>query len=379
MCADAIVESRPAGEFLPEDSWSIETRSRTEGGKSLPTYFARNRSVDFSVQYWPGTACWVFGSVPHREFDGRIDESRSIGLVVEGAETRLADQYRVRGYRAGGLDNPILMADDFEVEFTMLRASRFEGSTYGIRVSHEADPGAEPAPSPVMPPAAMAASPKDLVIKDSSLPDKPSRLIPQPAPQGTSPPVVISMTPSPAVERKPEVLPDAVTIERIVELARLCQQVLTPDFAVNANLLWENGWAWTRPRPARMGSITGEQVEYSRRNTSETIAVSDFGRFAVCRAIARIESPEAMDEARAALASGLGAEEIAEADIDPEWKRQVLGLKPVDQQKNVLVSNTYTIELTEETTDVTGMNVVGADSVTLLMAEIAPLPPARRR
>jgi hypothetical protein len=134
-CAYAIVNGQSADDLFAKEAWSIETKSRTIDGKTVETYFAWHPTVRKTIQYWPGIACWVLGDIPHREFDGKIDESRSIGLVVNGAYRRISEQYAVSGFRAGKLNNPILMADRFEIEFTMIGDDRVGGSAYGIQVT----------------------------------------------------------------------------------------------------------------------------------------------------------------------------------------------------------------------------------------------------
>lgn len=173
-------------------------------------------------------------------------------------------------------------------------------------------------------------------------------------------------------------LPDVVPNERIVELTKLCQEIVPPDFNIQPSLLWDNGWAYSVRMPYRSGALVGDRVDYSRPGTAETIVLIDLGPVIICRPIVRIASPEAIADVRAALIEGLSAQPFLEAPIDDQYKQLVLANKNDEDHPNLLVTDTYSIELSLQTTDLTGKNVVGADSVTLLMAEMWPLPPNLR-
>lgn len=208
---------------------------------------------------------------------------------------------------------------------------------------------------------------------------KPSRLVPAPSSSTFSAPPMVRSMPTPIDAAAPEVIPPAVSSDRIVELSQLCTNIAPTVSELNANLLYENSWAYTRPRPYSSGMLKGDLVEYSRAKDSETIALIDFERFALCRVIVRAETAEQIDAVRSQLRSSLAAELLSKANADPQFKQAVLARKPADDHDNILISNTHSFELSQRTVDLTGMNVVGPDTLFMLMVEIAPLPPQYRR
>lgn len=203
---------------------------------------------------------------------------------------------------------------------------------------------------------------------------KPSRLIPPPPPADMPHPPVLTTTVDPAASNKPEVLPDPVSIDRITELAKLCQKVVPPSFEIKPELLWENGWAYRVRIPFRSGSMIGDRVEYSRPGTAETITLIDLGSTVICRVVVRIDAQGSVNEVRSSLQSSLPALPFADAPINKQYKQLVLANKNDEDHPNLLIAGEYSIDLTLQTTDLTGMNVVNADNVTMLMAEIFPLP-----
>ncbi len=127
-------------DLLLDADWDKQVSQTKYLGKPGQTVRAKNRNLQMSIRYDLEGNCNVIGDMEALKFDGQPDIPRSIGALVTGLRDRINETYPVKGMRAGGLKNPIIMTDGFEVEVTALEARHLEarhmvGSTFIISVS----------------------------------------------------------------------------------------------------------------------------------------------------------------------------------------------------------------------------------------------------
>ncbi|MEM1132009.1 MAG: hypothetical protein AAGH53_03645 [Pseudomonadota bacterium] len=111
-------------EFVSETDWLIEEDTKIVQGQRRVSFSAENRSVKMTLFYNPGLNCTVYGKIRDREFYGKIDPARSIGLVVYGIRDSIRNEYGFNGFEIGKYKNPIIMSDRFRIEFTFMPGSK---------------------------------------------------------------------------------------------------------------------------------------------------------------------------------------------------------------------------------------------------------------
>jgi len=127
-------------DLLSDADWDKRVSQTKYLGKPGQTVRARNRNLQMSISYDLEGNCNVIGDMEALKFEGQADVPRSIGTLVTALRDRINETYPVNGMRAGGLKNPIIMTDGFEVEVIALEARHLEarhmiGSTFIISVS----------------------------------------------------------------------------------------------------------------------------------------------------------------------------------------------------------------------------------------------------
>jgi len=216
--------------------------------------------------------------------------------------------------------------------------------------------------------------------RDEEASEEKSRLLPNYGSGSTlSPPATLVPPPAPAAkvisQRQPsqQALKSPTSSANIVEYARLCREVVSPDYSINVENLVGDGWGYTQPSQATFGAVSAEIVRYYK--DQDMIALIDLGPVVVCRVVSLIKDENQFLELRSALVTNLPAQEFFDADGMDKYRSHILRNSPSANTLNIFVAGDYSIEMSIDKRDLAGTGITGAKSATFAMLEIGPIDP----
>lgn len=196
---------------------------------------------------------------------------------------------------------------------------------------------------------------------------RPSRIAPD---LGIAPPPPIPI--ARPREPVPEILPPPASNSDLVATAGKCLDLVSPDFEVRPEILFKNGWSFTKPRRQGSGPGSYEFVQYDKDDF--TIALLDFGSVVLCRAGGLIAGEEQVASLRAALIETLRATPI---ENTPGMDGYISAIKrdaPETDLDNVLIAGDYMLEIMSQTRDTSGFAEGSPPFFTMVMVSSVPVP-----